>query len=82
MGSAAKILLADDEQTFLHSTADLLRDQGYDCDCAMDAEEASALLHGAEYDLLISDINMPGNGQLEFLTAVHGEQQGYFKSGT
>ncbi len=42
MGSAAKILLADDEQTFLHSTADLLRDQGYDCDCAMDAEEASA----------------------------------------
>ncbi len=76
MGSAAKILLADDEQTFLHSTADLLRDQGYECDCAMDAEEASALLHGAEYDLLISDINMPGNGQLEFLNAVHGEQQG------
>ena len=76
MGSAAKILLADDEQTFLYSTADLLRDQGYECDCAMDAEEANALLQRAEYDLLISDINMPGNGQLEFLNAVHGEQQG------
>ncbi len=63
MGSAAKILLADDEQTFLHSTADLLRDQGYECDCAMDAEEASALMQRTEYDLLISDINMPGNGQ-------------------
>jgi len=76
MGSAAKILLADDEQTFLHSTADLLRDQGYECDCAMDAEEASALMQRTEYDLLISDINMPGNGQLEFLNTVHGEQQG------
>ncbi|MFB3114373.1 MAG: response regulator [Nitrospirales bacterium] len=76
MGSAAKILLADDEQTFLYSTADLLRDQGYECDCAMDAVEANALLQRAEYDLLISDINMPGNGQLEFLNAVHGEQQG------
>jgi len=76
MGSAAKILLVDDEQMFLHSTADLLRDQGYDCDCAMDAEEASALLQQTDYDLLISDINMPGNGQLEFLNALHGEQQG------
>lgn len=76
MASAAKILLADDEQTFLHSTADLLRDQGYDCDCAIDADEASALLQREDYDLLISDINMPGNGQLEFLNAVHGEQWG------
>ncbi len=76
MASPAKILLADDEKTFLHSTADLLRDQGYDCDCAIDAEEASALLQRTEYDLLISDINMPGNGQLEFLNAIHEEQLG------
>ena len=76
MASSAKILLADDEKTFLHSTADLLRDQGYECDCALDANEASALLQQTEYDLLISDINMPGNGQLEFLNAVHDEQLG------
>jgi len=76
MAPAAKILLVDDEQTFLHSTADLLRDQGYDCDCAMNAEEASVLLERADYDLLISDINMPGNGRLEFLNAVHSYQSG------
>ncbi len=76
MANSAKILLADDEHTFLHSTADLLRDQGYDCDCAMDAMEADALLQQNEYDLLISDINMPGNGQLEFLNTVHVEQLG------
>jgi CheY-like chemotaxis protein len=76
MSSAAKILLADDEHTFLHSTADLLRDQGYECDCAMDAQEATALLHQTEYDLIISDINMPGNGQLEFLNTVQSDQGG------
>jgi CheY-like chemotaxis protein len=76
MTSSAKILLADDEKTFLYSTADLLRDQGYECDCAMDAKEAGALLQQSEYDLLISDINMPGNGQLEFLNAVHHDQLG------
>lgn len=76
MPSPAKILLADDEHTFLHSTADLLRDQGYECDCALDAQEASALLHQTEYDLLISDINMPGNGQLEFLNSVQSDQSG------
>lgn len=76
MANPTKILLADDEQTFLHSTADLLRDQGYDCDCAIDAKEADALLQQTEYDLLISDINMPGNGQLEFLNAIYGEQLG------
>lgn len=76
MANFAKILLADDEHTFLHSMADLLRDQGYDCDCAVDAMEADALLQQNEYDLLISDINMPGNGQLEFLHAVHVEQLG------
>ncbi|MDT7042126.1 response regulator [Candidatus Nitronereus thalassa] len=76
MASSAKILLADDEKTFLHSTADLLRDQGYECDCAMDANEARALLQQNEYDLVISDINMPGNGQLEFLNAVHDKYLG------
>ena len=75
MTRTTKILLADDEQTFLHSTADLLRDQGYDCDCAMTADEARVLLEQTEYDLLISDINMPGNGQLEFLNSVHGEHR-------
>ncbi len=76
MANSGKILLADDEQTFLHSTADLLRDQGYDCDCAIDARAADALLQQTEYDLLISDINMPGNGQLEFLNALHVERLG------
>lgn len=67
---APRILLADDEETFRLSTAALLEREGYQCDCAQDVEEAGRLLSNS-YDLLISDIRMPGNGQLQFLRDIH-----------
>lgn len=67
---ASRILIADDEQTFLESTADLLRRAGYAVDCAEDAGTAAQLLRGGAYDLLIADINMPGNPELELISAV------------
>lgn len=62
-----RILLADDEETFLQSTADLLRREGYMCDCVPDAAGAVQMLGDNEYDLLIADIKMPGNSELEFI---------------
>ena len=62
-----RILLADDEDTFLQSTADLLRREGYRCDCVPDADRAVEMLSDNEYDLLIADIKMPGNSELEFI---------------
>ncbi|MBX3304904.1 MAG: response regulator [Nitrospira sp.] len=61
-----RILLADDEDTFRLSTAKLLEQEGYQCDCAQDSEEASRLLTD-QHDVLLSDIRMPGNMQFEFL---------------
>ncbi|HMS85897.1 MAG TPA: response regulator [Nitrospira sp.] len=61
-----RILLADDEDTFRLSTAKLLEQEGYRCDCAQDSEEASRLLT-SQHDVLLSDIRMPGNMQFEFL---------------
>lgn len=61
-----KVLLADDEDTFRLSTAKLLEQEGYQCDCAQDSEEASRLLTD-QHDVLLSDIRMPGNMQFEFL---------------
>jgi DNA-binding response OmpR family regulator len=61
------ILLADDEETFLYATADLLRKEGYHCDCAPDGETAAKMLQKDDYDLLIADIRMPGNGELELI---------------
>lgn len=63
----ARLLIADDEEVFLLSTADLLRQEGYVVDCAMDGHEASRLLRENRYDLLISDIRMPGNPDLDLI---------------
>jgi CheY-like chemotaxis protein len=67
MADLGRILIADDEETFLNSMADLLRQAGYQCDCAPDAIVAAELLRSAEYDLLIADIKMQGNFELEFI---------------
>ena len=70
MGDLGRILIADDEETFRNSIADLLRRGGYQCDCAPDAIVAAELLRSAEYDLLIADIKMQGNFELEFIRAL------------
>jgi len=67
MTELGKILIADDEETFLLSTADLLRRDGYRCDVVLDAESAGKALGEDDYDLLIADIKMPGNADLELI---------------
>jgi CheY-like chemotaxis protein len=61
------VLLADDEKTFLSATAQLLRNEGYSCDCAETAEQALGKLTKKSYNLLIADIKMPGNSNLELV---------------
>ena len=70
MAELGRIVIADDEETFLYSTADLLRKQGYQCDCALDAAAAAELLRANDYDLLIADIKMPDNEELEFIQGI------------
>jgi len=65
-----RILIADDEETFYESTADLLRREGYDCDCAPDGATAANMVRGERYDLLIADIRMPGNPELELVKEI------------
>jgi CheY-like chemotaxis protein len=61
------ILLADDEQTFLAATAQLLRNEGFLCDTAENGQQALENLLQKNYDLLIADIKMPGNLNLELV---------------
>ena len=63
----SKILIADDDETFLLATTDLLRREGYECYNATDAMTVIEILKSAKFDLLISDINMPGNTGLELI---------------
>ncbi len=65
-----RLLLADDEKTFLMATADSLRQEGYHCDTAPDAPTAASLLRSNHYDVLIADIKMPGNPNLELIRQV------------
>jgi DNA-binding NtrC family response regulator len=63
----ARILMADDEPLYLRTTGDLLRQAGYDCVGVPNAMEAIKLLREQAFDLLLSDLNMPGNLRLELL---------------
>jgi DNA-binding NtrC family response regulator len=63
----ARILIADDEPLFLKTTGELLTKAGYECRCVADAPAALALLARERFDLILSDLNMPGNLRLELL---------------
>ena len=67
LSEGPRILIADDEESFLKLTASFLEKHGYRCDCVLSADEAENYLAKTEYDLLITDIQMPGNTNLEFL---------------
>lgn len=63
----ARILFADDEAPFRIGLARRLVRAGFDCDPVASAAEALARLAEREYDVLLADIDMPGNQRLELL---------------
>jgi CheY-like chemotaxis protein len=65
-----RLLIADDEETFLRATADLLRREGYEVDAVADGESALERVRSTPYDLLISDLEMPGNEDLALIKEV------------
>jgi len=70
MSNPPRILLADDEETFRSSVAVLLRREGYVCDVASNGSEAAQALTQHTYDLLVTDLRMPGNMDLELLHTI------------
>jgi DNA-binding response OmpR family regulator len=72
--SPARILIADDDEIYRRVTIALLQHHGYFCQCAGTAEEAGQALKTGCFDLLVTDINMPGNTGLEFVHQMQGLQ--------
>src|ERR1700752_70687 len=64
-----RILIVDDEVEITEILADLLSED-YDCSRAGSAEEALARLHEGEFQLVISDITMPGMSGLDMIPHV------------
>jgi cyclic di-GMP phosphodiesterase len=65
----SRILIVDDEQDINEILSDLLG-EGYNCTSARSAEEALARLRESEFELVISDITMPGMSGLDMLPHV------------
>ena len=64
---SASILVVDDERAIQDSVAWWLRNDGHDVRTAGDGEQAMAEIAARPFDLLISDIIMPGLGGIELL---------------
>ena len=64
-----RILIVDDETEITAILSDLFADK-YDCTTASSAEEALGLLAGNDYELVVSDITMPGMSGLEMIPHV------------
>lgn len=69
-GRKLRVLLADDSLIAREAEAALLRSQGHEVDEAGDGEEAWQKLTSSEYDLLITDVQMPNLDGIELTRRV------------
>ena len=69
--ASPRILIVDDEVEITEILADLLSED-YECVRAGSAEQALAQLAGNQFQLVISDITMPGMSGLEMIPHVKG----------
>jgi CheY-like chemotaxis protein len=58
----ATILLVDDDEVLRHALAEVLAEHGYDVTTAGGVPEALKLITAGSYDVLLSDLHMPGRG--------------------
>jgi EAL domain-containing protein (putative c-di-GMP-specific phosphodiesterase class I) len=65
-----RVLLVDDEVALLRAYSIVLRGRGCDVDATSSAQEAVQKLEEETYDVVLSDVTMPGMNGLEFLRAV------------
>ena len=68
-----KILVVDDEQSIRELIVTSLEDNGYLCSTAADGQEALRKLEEEDYQLVISDIKMPGMDGIELLKRILSE---------
>lgn len=67
-----RVLLVDDEAVILAILKEFLEFEGMTVVCAGSAEQAIRLLEEAPYDLVLTDLKMPGIGGLQLLRHVRG----------
>ncbi len=69
-GVSGRILIADDEASIRDGLVDVLTDEGYDVAGAADGAAAIAAIEQCSYDVVVTDLRMPGVDGLEVLRRV------------
>lgn len=67
-GARGAVLVAEDHAPLRLSLVSVLRRAGFFAAGATTGKEATELLRAQKFDVLLADINMPGNASLELLT--------------
>ena len=73
---AFKILVAEDEEITLNNTVDALQDEGYAAVGVRNGIEAVQRMDKEQFDVLITDIKMPGFSGIELLETVKEKYPG------
>jgi two-component system KDP operon response regulator KdpE len=66
----SRILVADDEAAIRKVVRDALEKAGHDVETAIDGDEAAILFEGGDFDLVVTDLNMPRLDGLELVRRV------------
>jgi len=75
MSRQTRILIVDDEPLFGTTTQQFLQERGYDVQYVGSGQEGEEVLRSGGIDLVIADLDMPGNRKLEFLKTCRTEFQ-------
>jgi len=70
IGTKGRVLLVDDDASIRRDYARVLEREGYVVEVAADGAEGLALLERSRFDAIVTDIEMPALGGLDFLRAV------------
>lgn len=66
----ARILVVDDEKSIRTTLGAILRSEGHQVEIAGDVAQAQALLAQGDWDVVVTDIVMPGLSGIELLKAI------------
>jgi two-component system, OmpR family, response regulator len=75
MASTIRVLIADDEVEYTESLARVLRRRGLHVDVVGDGMAALQTLSGAEFDVVVLDLRMPGLDGLTTLQQIRSRDQ-------
>jgi putative two-component system response regulator len=65
-----ELLIVDDDEALRRWEERVVRDQGYSCDSACDANTVRKHLRQSPYQLALLDVNMPGESGMELLSHI------------